>query len=368
MSPRDIKTAYNINPIPTTGSGQIVALVELNGFNPSDIQAYEDAYGLPHIPIQIVSVDGSTNVISTINLNMDQPAEPTLDIEMVAALAPGLRLIRVYQAPYGNSDGTSAPKQLLDVFNRVASDNTNLQVSISYGTTENRASSSMLQSENTAFESGTLTGMSFFASSGDFGAYSDSKHTNFTVNDPASQPFVCGVGGTTLGTDQYANRTSETTWNAYGAASGGGASDYWAIPSWQAPLITVASGASTRNRNVPDVCLNAFPNYSIYFAGGWTTTGGTSAASPLWAAFTALVNSQMLSPGYGAIWPIGDVNVHMYRLAQSARYSLDFYDIADHSSNGTFYAVPGYDRVTGLGSFNGANLFTDLVATKGSYN
>jgi len=296
FAPKDIKTAYNLNSVPSNGGNGIVALVELNGFNPSDIQTYEDTFGLPHIPIQIISIDGSTNTIDYSNQH-NSYIEPVLDLDMVVAIAPGIRLIRVYQGVYGPSNGSSAAKNLLDVYNRVGAD-LNEQTSISFGTGETGISSSMKQSENTAFENGALTGNSIFASSGDSGTL------NGLANDPAAQPFVCGVGGTTVNTDQYANWLSETTWSetftlptgSVTDSSGGGVSDYWAISPFQKSLVSNGSGASTSARNVPDVALNAFANYSIYSGGSWFLEGGTSAAAPIWAAFTALVNGRVKIP------------------------------------------------------------------------
>lgn len=361
LAPSDIRTAYNLNSIPNNVSGQVVALVELNGFNPSDVQAYEDRFYLPHIPIQIISIDGSTNTVDYTNPVSNSPFEPLLDIDMVAAVAPGIRLIRIYQGVYGPSNQSNVTTNLLHVYNRLCSD-ANLQTGISFATTENSISSSMKQSENNAFQTGALTGNTIFAASGDHGTYGG------VANDPATQPFVCGVGGTTLVTDQYANYVSETTWaqtiQGVNYSSGGGISQYWAIPSWQKPVVSNGSGASTSNRNVPDVSLNAYGDYAVYSAyyGGWNSVLGTSAGTPIWAAFTALINGRLNSHATG---PVGMITRYLYPIAQSSRYSTDFHDVADHSNNGTYYAVPGYDLVTGLGSFNGTNLFADIVAANG---
>ena len=116
--------------------------------------------------------------------------------------------------------------------------------------------------------------------------------TTLVVDDPASQPYVVGVGGTSLtvnaATGAYA---SEAVWNdgLGNGAGGGGVSTVWPIPSWQTNVSTVYSKT---HRNVPDVSLNADPDtgYSIYYNGQWTIYGGTSCAAPLWAAFTARVN------------------------------------------------------------------------------
>ena len=113
-------------------------------------------------------------------------------------------------------------------------------------------------------------------------------------------------------------------------------------------------------RNVPDVSLNADPNtgYSIYYQGSWSSIyGGTSCAAPLWAAFTARVNQQRAANGKP---PLGFANPAIYNIATGARYGTDFHDVT--AGTNLYYAAgPGYDDATGWGSFNGANLLSDLV-------
>src|SRR5205085_6867331 len=86
--------------------------------------------------------------------------------------------------------------------------------------------------------------------------------------------------------------------------------------------------------------------------------GGTSAAAPLWAAFTALVNQARAAASEA---PVGFLNPLLYPIGESGRGTLDFHDIADGSTNLFYPAVPGFDDATGWGSFNGANLLSELV-------
>jgi kumamolisin len=360
-------TAYNLNSIPQNGQGQILDLVELIGFNPNDVTAYENAFGLPHVPIQIISVDGASNTTISVSPSISS-AEPTLDIELAAAVAPGLSLIRVYEGP---SDGSF--KSLLDV-EYIIAEGQAYQTSCSYAYPENGLSSSQKQSEGNILQYLLVNGNSFFAASGDWGPY-DNNRRNVTALDPASQYYSCAVGGTTLSTDQYGNYASETTWDLidifngqnYSVASGGGVSNFWTIGK-QSPVIKAGSGASTTMRNVPDVSLNAYADYAFFYNGGWSSEGGTSAACPIWASFLALVNSRLVPQG---VAPLADFTSALYSIAAGPRYTMDFHDIADGSNNHLFsggpgnQAVPGYDLTTGLGSFNGANLFADLVAAAG---
>jgi hypothetical protein len=85
--------------------------------------------------------------------------------------------------------------------------------------------------------------------------------------------------------------------------------------------------------------------------------GGTSAAAPLWAAFTTQVNQFRVLNGFNRI---GFINKSLYSLATSSSYASDFHDIADGSNNLFYSAVTGYDMATGLGTFNGLSLISDL--------
>ena len=349
LSPSDIKTAYNLSSVPQTGAGQTLALFELDGYTASDITVYETKFGLPNVPLQNILVDGYSGAAG------GGANEVTLDIELQAALAPGATKILVYEGP--NSD-----TGVVDTYTKIAADNAAKQISTSWGLAENSNSASVRNSENAAFQQMAAQGQSIYAAAGDSGA--NDNGSSLSVDDPASQPYMTGVGGTTLSTVSAGGAyKSETTWNngsAANGAGGGGVSTVWPIPSYQTSVAgTAASKGSKTNRNVPDVSLDSDPNtgYSIYFGGNWTIYGGTSCASPLWAAFTALVNQKRAAAGNSTL---GFANTPLYALATTGTYAADFHDIADGSTNLFYPAVTGYDDATGLGTFNGANLLADL--------
>lgn len=349
LTPSDIKNAYNLAGVSQTGAGQTLALFELDGYKASDITAYESYFGLPAIPLQNVLVDGYSGAAGS------GAGEVTLDIELQAALAPGATKIIVYEGPNSNTG-------VVDTYNRIATDNLAKSISTSWGEPENSAPASVRNSESAAFQQMAAQGQSIFAASGDSGAYDNGS--SLSVDDPASQPYMTGVGGTALTTSGAGGAySSEKTWNGGSVASGGGGggiSAVWPIPSYQSVVAgSAASKGSTTMRNVPDVSLNADPNtgYAIYFGGKWVVYGGTSCAAPLWAAFTALVNQQRAANGLGTL---GFANPPIYAAAQGANYAADFHDIADGSTNLFYPAVMGYDDATGWGTFNGANLLADL--------
>jgi len=348
LVPTDIKKAYNLAGVTQTGSGQTLALFELDGYTASDITAYETQFGLPAVSLQNVLVDGYSGAAGS------GAGEVTLDIELQAALAPNTTKIVVYEGPNSGAG-------VVDTYNRIATDNVAKQISTSWGEAENSASASVRSSENTAFQQMASQGQSIFAAAGDSGAYDDGS--TLSVDDPASQPYMTGVGGTALTTTGAGGAySSEKTWNGGSVANGGGGggiSTIWPLPSYQSGVVSAASKGSATMRNVPDVSLDADPNtgYAIYFGGKWVVYGGTSCAAPLWAAFTALVNQQRAANGLGTL---GFANVPIYAAAKGANAAADFHDIADGSTNLYYPAVAGYDDATGLGTFNGANLLADL--------
>lgn len=347
FSPNDIKIAYNLNKITANGSGQSIALFELGSYLTSDINTYTSTFGLPTANLTNVVVDGGTSTVID---------EVTLDIELVLALAPGSH-VYVYEGP-------NSGQGVLDTYNRIATDNLAKQVSSSWGLGEDYAGSQAIQAESAIFQQMAAQGQTIYASSGDSGAYTDYPSTTPVVDDPASQPYVCGVGGTSLTVDANSGAYgNETVWNngLGNGASGGGVSTVWPIPSWQANVSTTHSKSY---RNVPDVALNADPNtgYAIYSNGSWTLFGGTSCAAPLWAAFTALVNQQRAA---SKLPPLGFANPTLYTLGNSQATATDFHDITV-GNNFVYQAGPGYDNATGWGSYNGANLFASLTNSTAS--
>ena len=237
LTPSDIKTAYSLSQTAMTGTGRTLGLLELDGFTASDIAAYEAAYSLPQVPLDTILIGGVTGVPST----SEGPAEVTLDIEMMTALAPGAAAIRVYEAP--NSD-----MGVLGAFTQMAEDNVAKEISTSWGQPEDSSDPATLAAENVIFMQMAGQGQSLYAASADQGAYDDGA--TLSVDDPSSQPYVTGVGGTTLnvvraGGDYQAEAAwgdpTDTSKSPKGAGGGGGVSGVWTIPSYQSTVTTVFS-------------------------------------------------------------------------------------------------------------------------------
>jgi len=347
LTPAGIQQAYSF-PTNLNGSGQTLALFELDGFTASDITAYETMFGLPNVPLQVVLVDGASGSPGP------GANEVTVDIELMIASAPGATKIIVYEGP-------NTAQGVVDTYNRIATDNLAKVISTSWGIAETFASGSFLQSENLIFMQMAAQGQALFAASGDNGAYDNGS--TLSVDDPSSQPFVVGVGGTHLNLDGSGNYVSETTWssgNGPGQGGGGGISSVWSIPSWQVGVANSNNFGSTTMRNVPDVALDADPatGYAIYFNGQWLVFGGTSSAAPIWAGLAALVNQQRANNLQGVL---GFPNPLIYQGGFSSNYHSLIHDVTS-GTNGFYPAVAGYDLATGWGSPIAGALITYLAS------
>jgi subtilase family serine protease len=360
------------------GAGQTVAIYELEGNFHSDITAYESCYGIT-APVSYAAVDGGPGLVLP-----GDGLETALDIENVVGLAPKANVI-VYQGPNSASNLPGAGPY--DVYNTIVSQDAAKVISTSWGICEPQDNPvpTAQQDENTLFQEAAVQGQSIFSASGDNGS-EDCGDTSLTVDDPASQPFVTGGGGTSL--SALGPPPSESVWNdiCQGPPSGpcgggGGISKQWPMPSYQsgAPAALRVINASSSGavcgaaagsfcREVPDVSANADPStgYTIYYEGSFangTPLGGTSAVAPLWAALMAEVNASAPCGGV----PIGFANPTLYGTAGHA-YAGRFNDITAGNNDilgtngGVFAAGPGYDMASGLGSPNATALAANVCA------
>ena len=380
----DFRNAYAAG-VSQDGTGQSVGLFELFGFSQQDIQDYEDDANIfPYVTVQPVLIDGASGDDSSVDyLNypgyIDYGVEAAADIEMAISMAPGLDSVLVYEGPtpldvpplgtnYIQNATTTA--QINDVLNRMATDDLAKQLSCSYGFDINLSTVQI-------FQQFAAQGQSFFLASGDFGAFSGA------VNEPADDPYITVVGGTTLTTATTSEGgawSSETTWltpassdgfgNNYPEyATGGGVSLIYPIPSWQQGISMTANQGSTTKRNVPDVSIVA-NNITVFWGNDAvgisisTPEVGTSLAAPLWAGLMALANEQAAANGQP---PVGFVNPALYAIAKSGSYQSCFHDITtggntNSASPTKYWATAGYDLCTGLGTPNGANLIPALLS------
>lgn len=324
---KDLRRAY-VPCTGLTGAGQSLGILAFDGYKPSDVAQYQTTAGIPQLVPTNVLAGGATGTPS------GAFAETVADIELAMAMAPGLAHLTVYIGTTCN-DRDSLLSQMTTL------QPLSLQNSSSFGCGPTLTTLQL-------FDTMAMQGQSFFWVSGDFGGYA-----------PNSQPFdrskVTTVGGTILTMNGAgASYQSEVTWNdpAISRSSGGGVEGGITIPPWQAGSFSPQSGASSTNRNDPDVSMVAKDLYiysSSPFANGFE---GTSAAAPLWAGFMALVNQQNASAGLGPVWAAPAI-WHIGRTP--AAYALAFHDITSGTATSylggpNYSAVAGYDLTTGWGT------------------
>ncbi len=364
-----VANAYGVNALYQSGDvglGQTVAVYELEPFAMSDIANFDQCYF------------GTDNTANVTTYNVDGgpgsgfgSGESVLDIENVAALAPAAH-IAVYQAPNTTSGA-------LDAYAQIVSDDTARVVTTSWGLCESAAaiySPGSLDVEHLLFEQAAAQGQSVFAAAGDSGADDCAGRSSspvaplLSVDDPASQPYVVSVGGTTA--ISVSNPPSEQVWNdgATGGAGGGGVSSLWPMTPWQSNVAAVRSAAgstacgslSTHCRVTPDVSAFAdeFTGITIAYDGGWYTIGGTSSAAPLWAALLAEVNASPSCLANDATKNgVGFVSPLLYEVGANSSVASSAYNDVTSGNNdvfstngGAYSAVAGYDAASGFGSPN----------------
>jgi subtilase family serine protease len=341
------------------GSGQTMALYELQGYKSTDIAAYQSCFGTS-LPVTTVDVDGGPLARAGVG-------EADIDIEQIAALAPDVHVL-VYEGPNTNSGA-------YDTYNAIISEDEASVVSTSWGLCEPFTGSAAAQAENTLFEEAATQGQTIVAASGDQGSEdcveTGDDYDSLAVDDPSSQPFVTGAGGTQWTAD--GTPPVETAWNdgptCCWGAGGGGVSSLWQMPSYQSGSqglgvvnadssgTPCAAPSGSYCRESPDVSALAGPYpYLEYVQGSWGPWGGTSFAAPLWASLFALANASTACAGKA----IGFANPDLYEVA--AAHPSAFYDITSGTNdltgtNDGFYpALVGYDMATGLGTPNAAAL------------
>jgi kumamolisin len=358
---------YNSQPLLTTnddGRGESVALVEFSGFHPGDLQNYQTCFHTT-VPNMLVKVNGGTPPDTS-----GGSIEVALDQEVLAGEAPGLNHIYTFVAP----QSTSMAGILDAIYAKHTSEGVHI-VSDSWGNCEDALLEASQAANNRELQLMAVAGMSFYAASGDDGSSDCHRSLGFDglqVDDPAVQPYATGVGGTNLNPG-----VSETVWGGHGAfagGGGGGVSLTFTKPSWQVGPGVVRLGQSSKTkcggkthwcREVPDLAFDADPNTGYVIDaqdnGTWGVVGGTSAAAPLMAAFTADANRYSLQNGGGRM---GFANPFLYH-----EFKVDpamFHDVTvgtNNIHNGSVYrAGTGYDLASGLGSVDVNTMAHDLAS------
>src|SRR5271168_2604868 len=269
-------------------AGQTIGIIELGGgYRAADLTAYFKGLGQKAPKVIAVSVDKGKNSPGNAN---GADGEVMLDIEVSAAVAPGAKIV-VYFAP--NTD-----QGFIDAISSAVHDTTNKPsvISISWGGPESSWTAQAMTALDAACQSAAALGITITVAAGDNGSTDGLTDGQNHVDFPASSPHVLACGGTNL---QGSGNTisSEVVWNELTSnegATGGGVSNVFPLPTWQANANVPAPTTSGGGRGVPDVCGDADPSsgYTVRVDGKSLVIGGTSAVAPLWAGLIALANAQ----------------------------------------------------------------------------
>ncbi len=372
--PNKVADIYQF-PAGTTGAGQTIAVIELGGgFSTSDLDTYFGGLGIAVPSISAVGVDGAANAPGSDPTGAD--VEVALDIDVIGAAAPGATQV-VYFAPNNGDQG------FVDAISAAAEASpAPIAISISWGQSEDSWTAQGRAAMNAAISDTAALGITVCVASGDNGSGDAVTDGQQHVDFPASSPYALGCGGTKLLADPSTGTiNSEVVWNETASkegAGGGGVSDQFALPSWQANAgvparasrVTASdsgigsehrrppggSGGSSGSggRGVPDVAGNADPTtgYEIYSGGQAQVVGGTSAVAPLWAALISRL-AEATGQRFGLIQPT------LYAGITPGIDVPGFHDITS-GNNGAYAAGPGWDACTGLGSPDGTALLTRL--------
>jgi uncharacterized protein (TIGR03437 family) len=382
LAPDDLATIYDITPIYQSGidgAGETIAVMGSSAFNAAalaDVAAFRSRFNLPpNVPRVVLNPDyPDPGVTASVN-------EAHLDIEWAGAVARNAKIVFVYS-------NTFAHAVLYTVDNNLAPI---ITMSANAGCEAANTPATMAFYQSVA-QQANAQGITWVNSGSDAGPASCDANgaplaeSGLGLRFPASIPEVTAVGGTefneqggtywrTSNTASGASAISyipEMVWNDTLAlqalwAGGGGASIYFPKPAWQA-----GPGVPNDNaRDLPDVAFASSFSHDGYYvlrSNAVVTSGGTSAAAPVFAGILALLHQYLVNAGIQSQPGLGNVNPALYRLAAAG--AGVFHDITAGSNlvpcrTGTldcpagsmgFTAGPGYDLASGLGSVDVALL------------
>jgi len=240
---------------------------------------------------------------------------------------------------------------------------------------------------NAEFQKIGMRGISILVASGDSGANGRTDYTctekHLNPDYPACSPFVLSVGATQLVNSKFALKnpppvcskpaykcmssgTEEAvSYAVANFASGGGFSNYAAMPTWQTSVVQayLKSGVALPPSTYYNASGRAYPDVAaigtgvVIYQGGIQVVGGTSASSPTWASVASL----LVAAAYEKTGkPLGLLNPLIYQAAAASPSCFQDITVGDNkcTEQGCAKACQGYlctkgwDPVTGFGSPN----------------
>lgn len=390
----DLKQAYSWPSYQVVhGTGTTIGILISGSYSQSDMDLYFGHEKLASPKISVENVLGG----SPYDPSNDGTFEAELDIQQSGGMAPGAKIV-VYSIPDLSDESFVAGLV------QIVEDDRADVVNMSFGGPELGYTAAYSGVDETGipkaidsfFAEGNALGITFVASSGDYGAVNVPPVNCFTATStttscgveqasaefPASSPHVTGVGGTNLGTvshpknpnnldsaylyeeafgdplgaDPYGTTATGAYWG-----SGGGDSILFKKPDYQKLIPT-----GSKVRAVPDIALHmggcpaglldpiCNPEDSAdleVLGGGLYGVIGTSASSPDFVGLTAL-NIQLQGSR------LGNENYYIYTLAAAQKSGAlkNVYRDTIPGYNGLYTSGNGgYNRVLGVGTPVGVN-------------
>jgi len=427
FTPTTMRASYNLGDLYKAndeGQGMTIAIIDSFG-NPnmaSDLGNFDTQMGVQHMcgepgvtcsagmpTFQHVYWNGKTQVKAPPSGSNGAGSqtrniwalETSLDVEWAHSIAPQANILLMTTNP-AETLGVQGFPAMMNAEQFIVDHHEATVISQSFAAAEETFwGAQSLQNLRHAFISAANNGVTVLGSSGDGGSannyFTPVKNPRVipfpSVEWPASDPLVTGVGGTYLCTDPItgtgvdtadppancqlpANPTAarEVGW----IDSGGGFSHVFTKPSYQDTLPAGSTPIDTM-RGVPDISYQASSRTGVLVydtapgdatgglncpsgnpcSAGWYVVGGTSSSCPQWAGLVAIAD-QIAGGG------LGQINPTLYALAAGPNYGTYFYDVTTGNNQANpsipgYPATTGWDPVTGLGTPNAAALVPALA-------
>ncbi|HEV2141019.1 MAG TPA: S53 family peptidase [Candidatus Dormibacteraeota bacterium] len=346
LTPVDVVSLYNLKPLRDAGldgAGQTILVPEIDDMpNLNDVDKFASKFGLPAFD-QLVTTKRDPSWGTP-----EKPAgETVLDLEVLHEVAPAAKIVVYFSAPdFGHSDRA---------FDQMVTDHLGSIISESLGSCEVDTPGGARNTYASIQDRAVALGMTHLVASGDAGAYTCGLDQSPAASFPSTLPSVTAVGGTSVFQSAQGAYYQEYAWGSPidQSGGGGGASQFYGTPDYQR---SEAQPGAHGEREVPDVAADADPStgFHIVFQGHDDQAGGTSAATPLWAATVALINQDLKQKG---MREVGFANPAIYWMGENSTKlnPRPFHDVT--AGNNLFYdAGSGWDFATGWGSMDAAAL------------
>jgi len=402
--PQTLFSVYNM-PAETSGSALTTTqgVIEFEGesYSPSDLVAYGQQVAIKVVPVS-----------KTVGPN--QPNSPQLeaelDIQFIATvndeaanwfwLEPGDNWIYLFTVHFMNTATVPMVNSISYAWSEMDQCQINPQECQNLGVN----SQGYVNRCNTELQKIALRGVSMLSASGDSGA---NGRTDEYCTDPylkpafpACSPYITSVGATQMNAPVYnvnnppplctggdwscisGGQEVCVSYDVSDFTSGGGFSYYAAMPSYQTAAVNAyfksgvqlppASYYNASGRGYPDV--TSFGHQCmIYSSGSVEAVGGTSCATPSFAAVASLLNQASIAKTQK---PLGFLNPFLYQMWAAQPNTFNDITVGDNKCTESgcaagcqgYLAYKGWDAVSGLGSPNVQNMISYIQNGGGRKN